>query len=197
MVSGSGGARATSRARLLPAALLLALVLSGCGTGSSAAPEPKPLERIAASASPSATPGPPRLPAVTRGDSERAAVAFVKHYIDVLNYAARTLDTEPVRQLSTDDCAACRGVRRRLGEIAASGGHIEGGAWSVVEVIVLSHPVVGERKMHVVVDAEPQRSYESPSARPRRFTGGRVVYTLTARYHHASWRVARIESNDE
>jgi hypothetical protein len=181
---------------LLPAALLPALVLSGCGTGGSAAPEPKPLERVAASASPSATPGPPRLPAVTRGDSERAAAAFVKHYIDVLNYAARTLDTEPMLALSSSDCAACSSISDLLLDVEASGGHIEGGAWSVLEVIALPHPTAGQRKMHVVIQAEPQRMYESPAQEPRAFPGGRTLFTFSVKVRARGWEVLRIEGDD-
>ena len=46
------------------------------------------------------------LPDEARGDDDAAAVAFVEHWVELVNYAIATGDTEPARSVSAD-CSAC------------------------------------------------------------------------------------------
>jgi hypothetical protein len=47
------------------------------------------------------------MPAQAMQDSPAGAVAFVEHYIDVFNYAARTGDVDQLSRLSSPDCDVC------------------------------------------------------------------------------------------
>ncbi len=66
--------------------LAVLLTLGACASD----PEPKEPKRTATSATPTATP--PTMPAQAKEDSPEGAAAFVKHYIDVFNYASNTGD---------------------------------------------------------------------------------------------------------
>ena len=69
------------------AALLALVVVAGCGGD----PEPKEPKSVpTASTTPTATP--PTMPAQAKENSPEGAAAFVKHYIDVFNYASNTGD---------------------------------------------------------------------------------------------------------
>ena len=70
------------------------LLLSGCGGDS---PEPKPLpkdSKSSPSASPSATP--PEMPAAAKKKTKAGAIAFVRHYVELINYAGRSGEPRPL-----------------------------------------------------------------------------------------------------
>ena len=90
-------------------ASLVAVTVTGCTEGS-AAPPPVQAESMPASVTPSQSPtGPPPMPDKARGSSRKAAVAFVRHWVDTLNYSADTgsTDSAPLEALSSPGCDAC------------------------------------------------------------------------------------------
>ncbi|MET1062966.1 MAG: DUF6318 family protein, partial [Aeromicrobium sp.] len=75
------------------------LVLGACSSD----PVPKePAATSSAPATPTATP--PAMPEQAKQDSPEGAAAFVKHYVDVFNYAASTGDVDELSRLSAATC---------------------------------------------------------------------------------------------
>ena len=77
--------------RLVPPALLTVLVLpaltlAGCGGSSGDDPSPSPTVSTTTSASPTA----PALPEAAMANTKAGAVAFARHYIELINYAQAT-----------------------------------------------------------------------------------------------------------
>ena len=72
-------------------ALALTLALGAAGCSDEAAPSGSPVPSDSSSATPSASV--PALPDAARGRSPEAAEAFVRHYVDLINYA--TADARP------------------------------------------------------------------------------------------------------
>jgi len=68
--------------------LVVLLTLGACSSD----PEPKEPRRTTTSTAPTATP--PTMPAQAKQDTPEGAAAFVKHYIDVFNYASNTGDVD-------------------------------------------------------------------------------------------------------
>ncbi|MCI2237037.1 DUF6318 family protein [Paenibacillus sp. TRM 82003] len=112
-----------ARAPLTCAAAALAL-LTACGTdetvtqwsasptpapsGPSApvTPEAAPAATAIAAANPAPTTDRPTFP--TTEFTEDDAIAFAAHYLQVLNYARATGDSDAIRAISEPDCGACR-----------------------------------------------------------------------------------------
>lgn len=122
---------------LLASTLLAALLLSGC-TGD----EPDPPASSSTSTSPTETPvdtarptlTAPALPdAATVGDAA-GAEAFVRHWIDLLNYAYATGDAEPVKAVSDAGCEACQTIFSVVQQRAAGSKRLEGGLIKLVSV---------------------------------------------------------------
>src|SRR4051794_19475222 len=111
------------RTVLVGAVITLVLVLTGCGSDN-----PKPSPPASSSASPSASPSAvaPTMPAEAKGTGPEAAKAFVKHYLNVLGYAARTGEVDELRALAGSDCKSCEGVIAKIDKIYASGGRAVG-----------------------------------------------------------------------
>ena len=189
-----------------PVALGL-VVLTGC---SGDPPEPDPLDSASSEApsqsaeptpskasptkGPRATNDPPALPAEADALSRAGRRAFARHLVDVMNYSVSTLDTAPLVRLSTPACAACRSIVKRLSDIRRSGGRIDGGRWSIVQVIVLRGGTNRTEQVNVAVDFARQVSVRSRDARPRRFPSGRGVFTFDLTPIKGHWRVAAIRA---
>ena len=93
-------------------AVVLGMTATGCSQDS-ASPAPLEPTTTTPSSTPTASPtGPPPMPAEARGTSRKAAVAFVRHWVDTLNYSADTLDSAPLKKLSSPECDACNAASR-------------------------------------------------------------------------------------
>ena len=155
------------RTVLAGAATSLVLVLAGCGADN---PKPAPPETSSASPSPSASPSDvaPTMPAKAKGSGPGAAKAFVKHYLDVLGYAARTGEVNELRSLAGPNCRSCEGVIAKIDRIYASGGHAEGRGYGAQNITSSS----GRDKtlVDVTIVAYPQTVFRAGSETPTRST---------------------------
>jgi hypothetical protein len=191
-------ARAPARAARACAAALLTTLAASC---TQAAPEPAPLESPAAApatptATATATPQPPPLPPEARGTSEEAAIAFVEHAIDVLNYTAATLETDEWRVLSHPGCVACSRIAESTDQIQTAGGEIKGGAWEAVQLIPRVAEPEGTYQVQTVVDYSRQRVITRSGEPPKRYPAGRTLYTFEVGSEGADWKILEIRGDD-
>lgn len=135
--------------------LVVLLTLGACSSD----PEPKEPKRTATSAAPTATP--PTMPAQAKEDTPEGAAAFVKHYIDVFNYAASSGNTRPLRALSST-CAPCDSYATEFENTHARGDYFAKDLWTVKNV----HLDVFTERIDAVVDVGATEK------------GRRVKYTL-------------------
>lgn len=178
-------------------AVMAALFLSGC-SGDGDNPSPAPLASAPparASATPTADPA-PTLPAEARGGSNAAAVAFVEHYIDVLNHTAATLDTTALKKLSADECGGCHGIITRLGRYGQSGGTIDGGQWTIVETAMLMSDEPSVERVQVLVKHDTEIAVPSAGADTIEYSAGRAVLMFDVRRSNAHFRVIAMERVD-
>jgi hypothetical protein len=177
-----------------------ALVLVGTTTScSSETPAPDPIagESPSASATPTPSPSPrdaPTVPPEARGTSDEAAIAFVEHVLQVLNYSTKSLDTLQLVRLSDPDCAACKTIVEHLQSIRAKDGFVRGGAWRPVESIALRTPNRGAKEIRVLVRFGAQRVVEGVGEKPTRHPSGSAFFTFFVAPEPPGWRVLRIES---
>ena len=99
-----------------------ALALVGCS-------DPAPIEPNGPATSATPTQVAPTLPEAAKDDSEEGAVAFVKHYIELLNYAANTGDVKPLRDASDPNCEGCNSYIALFEETYANGGYFKDPGW--------------------------------------------------------------------
>jgi Family of unknown function (DUF6318) len=127
--------------RLALTVLATALMVAGCAND----PEPKFADPTTSeptfsdTGSPTATTDPtnettggliepvePEYPAAAKGEGKSAAVAFVKYYVDMLDYAQATGELETLRSLGTQTCQGCNGAADLIEDTYRAGGHYEG-----------------------------------------------------------------------
>lgn len=105
---------------------LLFGLAAGCGGESVTAPEPSPSVTPVATPSPTAVKvEPPELPERARLNTKAGAEAFLRHYVDLVNYAQATGETGALSAAASPGCRACAAFERRVDDVYGKGGTIE------------------------------------------------------------------------
>ena len=78
----------------------------------------------------------PVLPAEAREQTAAGAIAFVRHYFAVVDYAYATGDTAPLATISDPGCLACAKVRDTIDATIADGGSYVTAATQVTDLRV-------------------------------------------------------------
>ena len=110
---------------ILGALLVGAFLLSSC---QGQAAEPKAAPQSTAPANPDATL--PPMPAMANEFTREGASVFVRHYVEVLEYADATGDTNELEQLSRKECEGCNEYINYFLELYRNGGFSSGSDWS-------------------------------------------------------------------
>ncbi|GAA2070215.1 hypothetical protein GCM10009821_03940 [Aeromicrobium halocynthiae] len=110
-------------------AVALLVLLGACSRPEVLEPEPD--------ASPTASARPaPTMPAQAREDTDEGRVAFVAHWIDMLNYASETGQTDELEKLSAAACAGCLEYINLYQDTYEAGGFVEGAQWEVEDLAI-------------------------------------------------------------
>ncbi|MEQ7848785.1 DUF6318 family protein [Nocardioides kribbensis] len=165
----------------LVAAAMTVSLLSIAGCSDDPEPEiasptaaPSPLQSSTAPTEPTATAPPAAAP---EGESRKAAMAAVRHYFDLVNYATATGDIDPLRASTAPNCAACSGGAEALDQIYAQDGEIDGGV-ATLERASARTVKIGDDVRYLVeadVTTEPQ-VVTYPEGEVDRYPGGTVSY---------------------
>jgi hypothetical protein len=181
-------------------AVLAALACSAALAGCQANPEPAPLP----SESPSATapseadspsPAPPTMPAEARGTSEKSAKAFVRFWIEALNYAGPTGDTEQLNEFTDAACSECKAIIRLIQNVHHDGGYIHGKGWAVQSVSTVAFGESGGRVFDAVVKVHPQEIRMSATDTVETFKGGRRLKTFWLKRRQGTWLITRLDQS--
>ncbi|MGZ5418156.1 MAG: DUF6318 family protein [Nocardioides sp.] len=187
---GIRGLRGPLLLRLAAGACAVVLV-AGCTSNAEPSPLPEPSASSSATASPSAAP--PTMPPEADGTSPKAAKAFAHHYFDVINYAARTGDTEGLRELGTKDCVSCEAIASNVEKIYNAGGHIESEGWRLDVVTPVPAQPSDRPILDLGVVQSPEKVIERAGAREKSYPGGKKPMTMYLIRVGASWKADRID----
>ena len=177
---GVRGLRAPVLLRLAAGACAVGLATGAAGCTSSA--EPSPLPEPSTSSSPAASPSvtPPTLPPEAEGTSPKAAKAFARHYFDVINYAARTGDTDGLRELGTKDCVSCEAIAGNIEKIYYAGGHIQSENWELRQARALKVSK-GQAVLSLAAFLHPEVIVDADGTRDKK-AGGKQPMTMFLRF---------------
>lgn len=176
------------------AVLVLCSVLAACQSSA----EPEPLPSVSKSPSPSGSaspskPAPPTLPAEAKGSSAKSAKAFVRHYVDAINYASSTGDTGYAENLGSRQCQSCRSVLARIGQVYDAGGKIASHGWKVTILTVLPSQPRSRPIIDAGISLSPQTVVKRKGAKPVHFGGGRLPATFHLAQRRGTWLVMEWE----
>ena len=174
------------RRLLVGAALLL---VAGCGGDPTPSPSPSAPSSPVSSSPVSTTPSAPVMPEAAKANTKAGAVAFVKYYVKLINYAQATGDVDALAMVDAEDCASCANARRALSEIYQGGGHIEGGALHASVMSTARRPEVNGWTVFLGVSYGPQ-SIVRPQG-TETLSGGKNLMTIVVRQVKGAWTVVQ------
>lgn len=164
---------------------VVALTLGACS--SDPAPrEPSP-SASAAAATPTATP--PTMPPQASEDSLEGAAAFVKHYVDVFNYAAATGDVAELSRLSAATCDGCQRYIDLYRDTYEAGGYFKGGDWRVGDMNLQSDPP--DYYATVPVEVQPGTFRETKDESETSDAGERNTVSFALRKQSEAWKITQ------
>lgn len=170
---------------------LLGGSLSGCGGTTDAGPPPSP--SATPSTSPSASPSPtaPVMPDAARENTKAGAVAFVRHYVDLINHAQATGDTKALAAVEDSRCRSCQSVRRHLRELYAGGGSIRSGDWRVgAPPRVSRNADIHGFTVEVLIRTSDQ-TVDDGSGHLKHVRGGANILNVFVERAEGSWKVGQ------
>ncbi|MCW2748666.1 MAG: hypothetical protein JWP10_1808 [Nocardioidaceae bacterium] len=118
----------------------------------------------------------PTLPPAAAADTPEGAIAFVEHYVELLNYASDTGDVTALRAASDPTCKGCNSYIKLYEETYANGGYFRDPGWKVSEIS--SDVLDGARVIFLDIDA--------PGGSQRQTTTAPVEATMDRNYKLAS-----------
>lgn len=178
----------------LLAALLASPVLSGCsGDGGASTPTPSPTP-TSTSPTASPTPQPPAMPEAARAHTEAGAIAFVEHYLALINYATASLDVAPVVAASLPGCKGCAAGAEGISRIKRENGTIIGGKTTATDMKAqLSQ---GETRTFATITykgTSAPETHDLPGTDDVNRAGGNYAGTIILVSATDGWRVAEFE----
>lgn len=175
------------RACLGAGALALLLATSGCSDD----PQPR-VEPTVDSPAPSPSETTSAEPAAWEVKSKAGAVAFAKHWVDVLNEAAATGELDALRSISSEKCESCGSFADLIESVYAAGRSFEGGTWQVVASVPTPDLDETVARVAMRIRQEPQRLVRGNSTL-RRYPGGMVTYSAHLDWAGSSWEMTDLE----
>lgn len=107
----------------------LALAISALLLASACTGEPEPIEPTA-SPSASSTVSPPALPDDSRQETPEAAIAYVKHWIEVFSFAVNTGAIDEFEALNDPKCEGCKSYRRQITDSNEGAAEVRNFRWA-------------------------------------------------------------------
>jgi hypothetical protein len=134
--------------------VVLLLGLAGCGGDPKTDPSPAPSTPVTSPAS--TTPSPPAMPDAARANTRAGAIAFVRHYIELINYAQATGDVGALAAVEEGTCKSCSAASEGVRKHYESGGAIKGGDWHVRSANVVRNDAISGWVVDLVVRFDRQ-----------------------------------------
>ncbi|MFD1827552.1 DUF6318 family protein [Mumia zhuanghuii] len=130
------------------------------------------------------------VPTLSRAADEFTAAAaqvFFEHYYRLINHAARTGDTRPLRQASAAECRGCDNVADQIDRAYKTDGGITGFWWDPYYTHAMDEQDYKVAAADVEADAYAYR--RSADAKPNRVRKTEHHHLLRARRYDGRWRV--------
>lgn len=181
--------RPNRRALATTTATVVLLLTAACGGGN---PEPAPLPKAStSSASPTASAGPsaPVLPAAARAKTKAGAIAFAKHYVQLINHAQSTGDTAPLRAVEAATCPSCKQLRSTIEALYATGAKVAGGEWVIRGLTPIRNPASGGWFIGLSIAFGPQTVERPGTGKDQKLAGGKLPINMQLVWATESWKV--------
>ncbi len=176
-----------------------AALMAACSA--EAGPETAPSSSVTTSAttsvpSPTRTSGPtadpkepvePSLPAAARAASRAGAEAFVRYYVNLVNYAGRTGEVKALERAALG-CGSCESLATAFRKTYAAGGHYETAGWRVTSQFTTPSTTEGWVSL-LKIRQSAMVWFETDNADPQRTPAKNLSLRFQVRRVGGIWRI--------
>lgn len=194
-----GGARITGA---LSATVLAAAASTSCSADAGSQGAPTFTATITASTAtpppttdatpepPSATPPveEPSMPPAARAPGRAGAEAFVRYYIDLVNYSGLTGDIGEM-ELAASGCVSCKSLAEAFETTYERGGAYRTEGWRIQSQFTLRQPD-GEWASLLKVNQAPMVWVKAAAAEPQRFEAKQLNLRVALKRQEDEWKIA-------
>ncbi|MCL8026244.1 DUF6318 family protein [Nocardioides bruguierae] len=173
-------------------ALTSALTLSAC---SSDDPDPVVADPTPSAPSSSVDPTPTEEMAEPWEEkTDAGAVAFVDHWLDLLNEAELSGDTGDLREASGKGCVACVSISSSIDDTYGAGGWMKSTGWQLTEAGAPSD--IGKNRLAIAANIDiPQQSVKSSSTSSiDRNKASQNTLSFEVTWSGGAWRLTSLET---
>jgi hypothetical protein len=132
------------------------------------------------------------MPELAMQKSAAGAKAFVRQFVDVLNYSWQSLSTEELRLLALRTCRSCAAGANAIDRVGNAGGFKHGAEWRVTAIASIptqqAEPLV-QAAIHVAKGTLKK----SASSAPRALKPALLHADFQLSWRSGGWRVANLE----
>jgi hypothetical protein len=134
------------------------------------------------------------MPAQAKEDTPEGAAAFVKHYIDVFNYAASTGDVEELSRLSSPDCEGCQSYIKLYRDTYKAGGYFRDSGWMLGDLRLQQDGTT--TYVTTIARTRPGPYREAADEPERKSTGQDNKVSFAVARKGSSWAVSQLGLGD-
>jgi hypothetical protein len=174
--------------RYVVAAVLLPLLATGCSD------DPQPKFEPSPSDSPSEPTSDPAQPKAWEVKSDKGAVAFATHWMDVLSGAMNgSGDTSALRDISAPECELCEDFAQRLDRIRSSGGFYRSDGWRVLQAVPVNHMPSGQGAVALRMFQSAETLRESNDSKVIHNPASRATWSTRMEWRGGEWLLTDLE----
>ncbi len=187
--------------RAVAAAVVVGVCLTGTSctddSGASSPDSPHSTDTTTTSDPPTTsgpTDGPPELPEAAKAKTTAGAKAFVKYYVDVLNYSWDQLAPAPLAKASSKRCRPCNLILKQIQITAQRGGHQAGGDWTLDKVYLLPGSSPNSLSFLATIRISSGSYVESSGDEPTKIVAGEVTNQVDVSRSRGRWQASDMRS---
>jgi hypothetical protein len=129
------------------------------------------------------------LPGAAKAKTKAGAVAFGRHYVELINYAQATGRLDQIQGVEEAACGSCADAESYLRDLYSGGGSIRGGELRVTSIDAVRNPATHGWLVEIGVKFGPQL-VDNPAPKPDQHPkGGQVPLNVQAAWRGNGWKV--------
>jgi hypothetical protein len=135
------------------------------------------------------------MPAEAKGTSAASAKAFVRYYIEAVNFGLGTGDVSKLRPLSDSGCTSCSAVADSIATVYENGDRLKGKGWELRGISPVANQPRSRPILETSVLINPQTKISGSGADPERRPGGRKLMVFHLESRDGQWVVSQWEQS--
>lgn len=172
----------------IPASAALLIVLCAGAMSTACAPA-----AAGTAPDPSTSVTPPPMPLPAANDDREGATYFATHWVDLIGYAHRTLDANPLRSLGLPSCDTCQQFVAQLDHDKAAGVRYDGGGVHFLSSDPTDFQPAKSAVVNVQFEQGEMRVLDHTGTATDTVPAGTVIFNFNLQWTPDGWRAAKIK----